>query len=68
MKTIRAVNDGLAFLLEMAALAALALWGFTYGPNLVLRILLAVGAPVAVAALWGRWLAPRAGRRLHLPW
>jgi hypothetical protein len=35
MDTIRTVNDGLAFLLEIAALVALVVWGFSVGANLV---------------------------------
>jgi uncharacterized protein DUF2568 len=60
---VRAANDGLRFLLELSALVAVAIWGYdlTDGP---LRWLLAIAAPLAVAVVWGRWLAPRSPRRL----
>jgi hypothetical protein len=57
---VRLVNDGLAFLLELLALAALAYWGFTVGEGVVLEIVLGVGAPVLAAAVWGLFAAPRA--------
>ena len=51
------------FLLELCALAALAYWGATTGPLLV-NLLLAIGAPLIAAAVWGTWAAPRSPRRL----
>lgn len=47
------------FLLELALLAAAAWWGADTGgwP-------LAVAAPLVVAALWGRFAAPRSAHRL----
>jgi Protein of unknown function (DUF2568) len=65
---MRAANDGLAFLLELAALAALGSWGFTLGPNLSVRIALGLGAPALMIVVWGWWLAPRSEHRLQLPW
>ncbi|GAA5532390.1 YrdB family protein [Deinococcus aluminii] len=52
--------DLLAFGLELAALAALAGWGWQVG-----RWIPALGAPLAFALVWGALLAPRA--RVHLP-
>ncbi|MCC9311314.1 YrdB family protein [Kitasatospora sp. RB6PN24] len=60
-------NEGLAFLLELAALAWLAWWGWTVGPGLVGRLLLGLGSPVLAAVLWGRYASPRAAVRLPLP-
>ena len=48
-----------AFLSELAALAALAFWGWTTGSGWV-RVLLAVGVPLVAAVLWGLFAAPRA--------
>jgi hypothetical protein len=45
MDVIKAANGVLAFLLEIAALAAVALWGFTIGSSLPTRLVLGVGAP-----------------------
>jgi len=51
MDTIRTVNDGLAFLLEIAALVALVVWGFSVGANLAVRLLLGIGAPAVLIAV-----------------
>ncbi|WP_051966813.1 YrdB family protein [Kitasatospora mediocidica] len=64
---LHVVNEGLAFLAELAALGFLAWWGWTAVDELAVRILLGLGAPVAAAALWGRYAAPRAVVRLPLP-
>jgi hypothetical protein len=66
--TLGTANDALAFLLELAALVALAVWGFTTGPNLPARLLLGLGAPAVLAAVWGVWLAPASENRLPMPW
>ncbi len=50
----------LAFGLELAALAAFGVWGAQTGPNLGVRVLLGVGAPLLVAIFWGAFLSPRA--------
>ncbi len=65
---LRAVGDVLALVVELAALAAFAVWGFTAGPSTALAIVLGVGAPLAFAVVWGLLLAPRARRRLPMPW
>ncbi|KJY34453.1 YrdB family protein [Streptomyces katrae] len=54
------VNEGLAFLMELAGLALLAWWGWSTGQNTLLRILLAVGAPALAATVWGLFAAPKA--------
>lgn len=50
----------LALLSELAALAALAYWGFSVAGPTAVRVLLGVGLPVAAAVLWGLFAAPRA--------
>ncbi|WP_131737294.1 YrdB family protein [Actinomadura roseirufa] len=64
---LHAVNEGLAFLLELVALAALAWWGFTTGGNVLAHILLGLGAPILAMALWGAFAAPRAKYTVPLP-
>ncbi len=49
-----------AFLSECAALAALALGGWSLPTPVPLRLLAAVGLPLAAAVLWGLVAAPRA--------
>ena len=56
-------NEALAFLLELAALAALSYWGFTGPSGIAARVLLGIGAPVLAAVVWGLFAAPRARLR-----
>ncbi len=67
MQAARAANDVLRFLLELLALAGLALWGWRTGPTGV-NVLLAIAAPLAAAALWGAFVAPKARRHPGDPW
>jgi hypothetical protein len=62
---VRFANDALRFCLELAALATQAYWGAT--ADTPLWPLIAVGAPLVVAAFWGRFMSPKAPRRLHDP-
>jgi hypothetical protein len=64
---IRAANDVLRFALELASLAGLALWGWRTGPTGV-SVVLAIVAPLAAAALWGAFVAPKAPRPTRDPW
>ena len=54
------VNATVAFGLELVALAVLGWGGWRLGGSTGVRVLLAVGLPVAAAVLWGRFAAPRA--------
>jgi hypothetical protein len=54
------VTEGLAFLLELGAVAALGYWGFTTGQTIRTKILFGVGAPVLAGILWGLFAAPQA--------
>jgi hypothetical protein len=64
---MRAANDGLRFSLELSALAAVAYWGWSEHGS-VWRWVLVVAAPLAVATLWGKTIAPKARRRVRDPW
>jgi len=59
------LNLALKFLLELAALAAFGLWGASIADGWA-AVLLAIGLPAVVAALWGTFAAPKARRRLPL--
>jgi hypothetical protein len=59
---IKAANSLIRFLLELCALAALCWWGYQVG-----GFLLALVFPVAAAALWWLFVAPRATWFLPLP-
>jgi hypothetical protein len=63
---MRSANLGLKFLLELAALAALAVWGASLSGG-VTAVVVAIVAPLAMAVVWGAWCAPRARRRLGMP-
>ena len=67
MQAARAVNDVLRFLLELAALSGLTIWGWYTGPTGV-NIVLAIGAPAVAAAVWGAFVAPKASRHPGDPW
>jgi hypothetical protein len=62
----RAVNLGLAFLLELAALAALCWWGFHVSGATWAKVVLGIGAPVAAVIVWSLFAAPRARYRLPM--
>jgi hypothetical protein len=58
-------NLALRFLLELAALAALAYWGVHAGHSVLADVVLGFGAPLLAAVVWGTWAAPKSARRLH---
>ncbi|WP_445524651.1 YrdB family protein [Streptomyces cyslabdanicus] len=62
---LRVINEGLAFLLEVLALAVLAWWGWRSADHTAARLLLTVAAPAAAAVVWGLFAAPKA--RVALP-
>jgi hypothetical protein len=55
------------FLTELALLAGLAVAGARLGDGVALSIVNAVLLPAAAAAVWGGFVAPKAGRRLPDP-
>jgi hypothetical protein len=61
------INLGLRFILELAALAAMAWWGWRLGAG-SWRFVLAAAIPIAAAVLWGVTAVPddpsRSGRAL----
>lgn len=68
LKSLRRGNLLLAFLLELAMLAAFCYAGWMATRLLWLRALLAIGLPALAIVLWAAWAAPKAGkRRLKMP-
>jgi hypothetical protein len=59
------INLGVRLILELAALAAMAYWGWQQSDG-ILRFVLAIGVPILAAALWGTFAVPgdrsRSGR------
>lgn len=72
MAAIKGLNLALAFLLELALLAACAVatWALTgdAGWPTAFRVAAAVALPLAIAVLWGLWLAPRSETRFPAVW
>ena len=62
---LKGINLGLAFLLELGVLAALAYWGFTVGPNIVLKFVLGLGAPALAVVVWAIFGAPKSSTQLQ---
>ena len=61
---LKFINLALAFILELAMLAAFAYCGFHAGDSTLGKLLLGIGIPVLVAVIWGIWMAPNSARRL----
>lgn len=57
--------DAAVFLDELLLLAVLAAAGARLANGLALAVCLAIVLPAVDIVLWGRWLAPRAARRLR---
>lgn len=53
-------NLGLAFLLELGAVAALAYWGFRTGGTLPTKLALGIAVPGVAVVLWALFAAPHA--------
>src|SRR5690349_2004661 len=58
---------GIRFLAELGMLLCLGVGGWQSGDSLVTSLALGVGLPLVAAAVWGRWVAPRASSRLRDP-
>ena len=58
--SLRVINLGVRFLLELGALAAFGYWGATLRGSVALRALLVIVLPPAVALLWGLFVSPKA--------
>ena len=59
--------DAVAFAAELAMLAGLVVGGWALGDGWPVSLAVAVVLTVVVAAIWGRWCAPRAAHRLRRP-
>lgn len=65
--TMGRANLVLRFLLELAALAALAAWGWQTGSGPAAAVALAVLTPLTVGLLWAACVSPKAPLRLSAP-
>lgn len=66
-RSMRQVNLAFRFILEIVVLIALLYWGFSVSDNLLVQLVLALGAAAVVIAIWGTFVAPKAPRRLDDP-
>ena len=66
MAVLKGLNSGVALALELAMLAAFGYWGFEFGQGVWMKWGLALGIPLLVIVLWGRYFAPKSRRRLPL--
>ena len=64
---MRTANLAVKFLLELAAFASFAVWGWSVAGG-VTGLALAILLPLAAIAIWGLWCAPKATRRLPTAW
>jgi Protein of unknown function (DUF2568) len=67
VSALKGASLGLRFLLELCVLAAAAYWGSRVSSSGALNVAVAIAAPLALATVWGLWLAPRASKRLDPP-
>ncbi len=65
MALLQNANLGLAFLLELVAIASFAYWGFNASDSTVLKLVLGLGTPILAIVLWGIFAAPQSERRLQ---
>jgi hypothetical protein len=61
----RGANAALCFFLELAVYIAVGYWGFKASPRLALKLLAGLGAPLALAVVWGTFASPRAPLPVH---
>jgi hypothetical protein len=57
---LKVANLAVRFLVELAALAAFAIWGFHIGGSRPAQIALGIGLPLTGAVVWGLFAAPKA--------
>ena len=58
------INMVLSFLLEVVLLIAFGYWGFHLESSSLVHWLAGLGAPIAVAIMWGTVAAPKAAKHL----
>ncbi len=67
LAALKWANLGLAFVLELCMLAALAYWGFRTGSGAIAKTALGVGAPLLAILVWSLFMAPQATFTLPTP-
>lgn len=67
MSLLKILHHALAFMLELALLAALGYWGFQGDKKSPEKYLWGLGLPILAIALWWVWAAPKSSSRLEQP-
>lgn len=65
--SMRRLNLVFRFVLEIVVLVALFLWGTSVSDQLIVQVVLGLGAPALVIVVWALFVAPKASRRLPDP-
>jgi hypothetical protein len=60
---MKAANDAVRFVVEVAVLIAVGYWGFHEHSSWLAKLALGAGAPLLIAVVWGLWMAPQSSRR-----
>jgi hypothetical protein len=66
-RSMRSLNLVFRFVLELVVLVALFLWGVSVSGDLIVSVVLGLGAPALALTVWGLFVAPKASRRLPDP-
>jgi hypothetical protein len=66
-RSMRNLNLVFRFVLELVVLVALFLWGVSVSGELIIQVVLGLGAPALALVTWGLFVAPKASRRLPDP-
>jgi len=66
-RSMRSLNLVFRFILELVVLVALLLWGFRSSADLLVQLVLGLGAVAVAIAVWGTFVSPKAPRRLEDP-
>ena len=54
------IHLAIRFFMELAVLIFIGYWGFTINGNALIKGLAGIGGPLAIALLWGAFVAPKA--------
>jgi hypothetical protein len=66
-KTMRSLNLAFRFVLEMAVLVALFLFGVSVSESFIVQLVIGIGLPLLAMVVWGLFVAPKSARRLPDP-
>jgi hypothetical protein len=64
-ETLKVINIGLSFFLELAMLMSVGYWGFYGEKSVLVKWMLGLGIPLLLAVVWGIFFAPRSAYRLN---